>query len=1497
MPEGEVVYFRIQTTAESGRTNAEKPYVLALYKKATNKNISIVIDGKATNPDPEDGIYKGVISVDTEKTIIDVIGENNLNVVGTKITTENLNIIRNTAEEVSNIITFTLKELDKLDPITNKVITLTLVVQPEDTTIEPVEYTIQITRQETSAQIKQIIIDGEELSVDNEITHYKYIGKDEIDSTIYTKYINPEVTEVTADIIAESQFASIYLNEDYENIAGIGKVENYTVQTTDTLTEVKITIVSEDGNETKDYILWFVKKSDDTSIKELYVDGEEILPNENGDYDIEIVDDIKSIDVKMIPTYQFADVSINGQPFKWQEVEEIIDKINEYVLVDGKVKIELRVKISAQQSIIGEEIGNAKYLYITRVSKSNKITEITTDNYNDEITPGDSPHGAYHNGIWGSNNTYTINLESTAENREYIDIRIEPASQMANLELYDMDGNLIKTSTGTLIATDIKLDEDNIKTLKVKVSPQRGEAKEYYIDIVPKTSRAELLSINIGGHDVKVIPGKYDYMVDNLGLTGIGMVEAIAEYSRYNPNYDIKYGESTLNIYTIENPSGTGEQEGYATLGNIDFDNTTYVSIAVTSPNGKHTNTYTLWLKNVSDDRSLKEVSYDIGNGKVEVSMITTTNPNYEGEYIIEIPQDIESVDISAITADATANVEADGEKGLHKIEFTKKTANNTQDIIIDIIVTAESGNKSKYKLTIKKIAAIQGKVITEDINKDYSGVNIKILDADDTEIATTITNADGEYSAEVIPGNSYKVVITKEGYLTYTITNIPATYGITRYVGVATLLAGEVAGGDEYIDLVDLVQVNKRARVNTVVDDTNKKYDFNNDGVIDNTDLDILIKNYDKTAEQHSTFEYTRVIDIKGKLLDGAEIEIAGANIELEKTILTNEEGKFELQGIKTGIYTLVVKDEEGNIIGSQEISIVEGDSYKVENNTIIVTKNMSFAEITIRVNNGKVVISKYGEDPSEDITVPVNVTFTGEVTEDGINLTATGEDPNLYRFTFYEYKDGNYEEISYKIISELTKATVNIRYNNTQFNKTHTFYVKVEDSCGNYTTKELVITNTLIKTEQDFVEFSNAVDNNDATLRNSFENQTVTLTKDLDLTGIEFKPIGSAGKPFKGTFNGLGHTISNININSTTVYTGLFGYLENATIKDVGIESGSINSQKAYVGGIAGYAKGNTTIENCYNNASITSVANQVGGIIGYATGKTQILNCYNTGDITGNKDVAGIVGKTLGEVSIENCYNIGVVTGNEAGIGEIVGFIVINATDNSIVTIKNSYYLNTNAIGAYDDGISEDKKQEIENATMQITDKTVLHSALGDEYKTDDSGLNNGYPILKWQTQLLEPKRARRKEEEDDDDITLPLQTEYVITSEYSIREHPVTGETEVMHYGIDIAADWQSEVGAIADGIVTFAGENGGYGYCIEIEHNINGEKIYSFYAHLYQIDVQVGETITKGQTIGKVGGVPGTPGAGTSTGAHLHLEIRKKSGSYSSAVDPRQYFEF
>lgn len=70
---------------------------------------------------------------------------------------------------------------------------------------------------------------------------------------------------------------------------------------------------------------------------------------------------------------------------------------------------------------------------------------------------------------------------------------------------------------------------------------------------------------------------------------------------------------------------------------------------------------------------------------------------------------------------------------------------------------------------------------------------------------------------------------------------------------------------------------------------------------------------------------------------------------------------------------------------------------------------------------------------------------------------------------------------------------------------------------------------------------------------------------------------------------------------------------------------------------------------------------------------------------------------------------------------------------------------------------------------------------------------------------------------------------------------------------------------------------------GYGNCVEVEHNVDGETFYSFYAHLSRIDVTEGEQIPQGSIIGLEGGDPNTdPNPGDSTGHHLHFEIRTAS---------------
>ena len=139
---------------------------------------------------------------------------------------------------------------------------------------------------------------------------------------------------------------------------------------------------------------------------------------------------------------------------------------------------------------------------------------------------------------------------------------------------------------------------------------------------------------------------------------------------------------------------------------------------------------------------------------------------------------------------------------------------------------------------------------------------------------------------------------------------------------------------------------------------------------------------------------------------------------------------------------------------------------------------------------------------------------------------------------------------------------------------------------------------------------------------------------------------------------------------------------------------------------------------------------------------------------------------------------------------------------------------------------------------------------------------------------------------------------------------MRVHPITGMYS-KHTGIDISGVHRDNVIAIYDGIVTIAEIQKGFGNCVEIKHEIvtyetvtdedgnekrvkHTEVFYSFYAHLSRIDVVEGMRVKQGNVIGIEGGDPKKdPNAGTSTGHHLHFEIRTKSG-YGNDVDPKPY---
>ncbi len=115
-----------------------------------------------------------------------------------------------------------------------------------------------------------------------------------------------------------------------------------------------------------------------------------------------------------------------------------------------------------------------------------------------------------------------------------------------------------------------------------------------------------------------------------------------------------------------------------------------------------------------------------------------------------------------------------------------------------------------------------------------------------------------------------------------------------------------------------------------------------------------------------------------------------------------------------------------------------------------------------------------------------------------------------------------------------------------------------------------------------------------------------------------------------------------------------------------------------------------------------------------------------------------------------------------------------------------------------------------------------------------------------------------------------------------------------EAKIPHHGVDYDNPTGTQVYASAGGAVVYAGNDRNtlfspwwnfYGNLIVLEHTQNGEPFYTLYAHLSKIEVQVGNLVSAGDRIGKVGS------SGSATGGHLHLEVRQGENSYTQTRNP------
>ena len=253
-----------------------------------------------------------------------------------------------------------------------------------------------------------------------------------------------------------------------------------------------------------------------------------------------------------------------------------------------------------------------------------------------------------------------------------------------------------------------------------------------------------------------------------------------------------------------------------------------------------------------------------------------------------------------------------------------------------------------------------------------------------------------------------------------------------------------------------------------------------------------------------------------------------------------------------------------------------------------------------------------------------------------------------------------------------------------------------------------------------------------------NTFKDKTIDLCADLDLGSVPWFSIGGKDESstyyFCGTFRGNGHVITGLNATDLDQgYTGLFGCIKDATIRDLGIENGIVIG-KTRAAALAAYVHNRSTIQNCYNKAMV--YANTDTGALAaiIAGSNVQIRNCYNTGSVFAKKftnstgGLIGYIGNTSHNFTMENCYNVG----NFYGLIGKVG-----TAENAVV--RNSYSVGTVALCRTPADLSFSDSAQVGKATLKS-----YAAVLGSAYESDIGNMNKGYPVLTWENapEIKEP-----------------------------------------------------------------------------------------------------------------------------------------------------------
>ena len=165
----------------------------------------------------------------------------------------------------------------------------------------------------------------------------------------------------------------------------------------------------------------------------------------------------------------------------------------------------------------------------------------------------------------------------------------------------------------------------------------------------------------------------------------------------------------------------------------------------------------------------------------------------------------------------------------------------------------------------------------------------------------------------------------------------------------------------------------------------------------------------------------------------------------------------------------------------------------------------------------------------------------------------------------------------------------------------------------------------------------------------------------KSQNLEEVSWEPIGNTTNKYMGTFDGNNKTITNLYINASQNYMGLFGYTDEGTIKNLTFEYANVTETNNYAGVLVGKAFRGSTLQNIkISNTCQIKGGKYTGGIAGYLNGNA--YNCVNCATVQGIQNIGGLCGhysRSRTGNSMTACANYGNVTASSLAVGGLVGY----------------------------------------------------------------------------------------------------------------------------------------------------------------------------------------------------------------------------------------------